>query len=201
MDRSIKHETDRRTLATAFLVNVAMFGVGLVGWRLAKSTALLADALDMLADASGYAMAYLAIGASARRQRSAARWNGAMLIALGVGVLGEVADRWFRGYEPEGAWISAFACLSLLANGVVLRMLRKYRSAPEVHLRATWIDTRADVLVNVGVLAAGALIELSGYRLIDLLAGIVIAGFVVHEGWEIWESADVDDVEDVETPG
>lgn len=195
MDRSIKHETDRRTLATAFVVNVAMFGVGLVGWRLAKSTTLLADALDMLADASGYAIAYLAIGGSARRQRMAARWNGAMLIALGVGVLAEAGDRWFRGYEPVGSWISAFACLSLLANGVVLRMLGKYRNAPEVNLRATWIDTRADVFVNVGVLAAGALIELTGYRLIDLLAGILIAGFVVHEGWEIWASGDVDGVD------
>ena len=65
-----------------------------------------------------------------------------MLIALGVGVFWEVADRWLHGYEPNGRWISAFACLSLLANGVVLRMLSKYRHTSEVHLRATWIDTR-----------------------------------------------------------
>lgn len=182
--------SDKRTLAMALMVNVLMFCVGLIGWHLAKSAALLADALDMLADASGYAVAYLAVGGSALRQRVAARWNGAMLIALGLGVFAEVVDRWLRPAEPSGRWIMVFACLSLLANGIVLRMLAKYRRSSEVHLRATWVDTRADVLVNLGVLAAGALVAVSGYRLIDLLAGLVIAAFVVHEGWELWESAD-----------
>lgn len=85
-----------------------------------------------------------------------------------------------------------FACLSLVANGIVLRMLRRYRHAREVHLRATWIDTRADVLVNVGVLIAGAAVAISGFSSIDLLAGVVIAGFVIHEGWELWEMGDSD---------
>ena len=191
-------QADRRTLAAAFVVNVAMFCVGLVGWRLARSATLLADALDMLADASGYAVAYLAIGASASRQRAAARWNGAMLIALGAGVFAEVADRWFHGDEPDGPWICAFAGLSLLANGIVLRMLGWYRHTCEVHLRATWVDTRADVLVNIGVLVAGALIAISGYRVIDLVAGVIIAGFVIHEGWELWESGGGDGA--AETP-
>ncbi len=183
-----RHKADRRTLATALIVNIVMFGVGLFGWRLARSTTLLADALDMLADASGYAIAYLAIGRNARRQLAAARWNGAMLIALGIGVFAEVADRWLNGYEPSGPWISAFACLSLLANGTVLCLLSKYRHSSEVHLRATWVDTRADVVVNLGVLVAGALIAATGYLVIDLVIGLVIAGFVIHEGWELWEA-------------
>jgi cation diffusion facilitator family transporter len=183
-------KTDRRTLAVAFAINVVMFCVGLIGWRLAKSAALLADALDMLADASGYAVSYLAIGGSVRRQRAAARWNGASLMALGLGVFCEVADQWFHGSKPSGPWIMAFAGLSLVANGIVLSMLRKYRRAAEVHLRATWVDTRADVLVNVGVLLAGALVTLSGYRVIDLVTGIAIGAFVIHEGWELWKAGE-----------
>jgi cation diffusion facilitator family transporter len=183
-------EADRRTLATALAINVVMFCVGLIGWRLANSAALLADALDMLADASGYAVAYLAIGGSLRRQRAAARWNGAMLMALGLGVFAEVANRWFHSTEPSGPWIMAFACLSLIANGIVLRMLHRYRHVSEVHLRATWVDTRADVLVNIGVLAAGTLVAVSGYRVVDLVTGIVIGAFVIHEGWELWEASD-----------
>ncbi len=111
-----------------------------------------------------------------------------MLIALGIGVFAEVADRWLNGYEPSGPWISAFACLSLLANGTVLCLLSKYRHSSEVHLRATWVDTRADVVVNLGVLVAGALIAATGYLVIDLVIGLVIAGFVIHEGWELWEA-------------
>lgn len=186
----VEHQADRRTLAAALVVNILMFFIGLIGWRLAKSAALLADSLDMLADAAGYAVAYLAIGGSERRKHAAARWNGAMLIALGLGVFGEVAVRWSGGNEPSGTWIIAFACLSLLANGIVLRMLSKYRHSAQLHLRATWIDTRADVLVNVGVLVAGALVAISGYRVIDLVAGVILACFVIHEGWELWEAGD-----------
>jgi Co/Zn/Cd efflux system component len=187
-----KHRADRRTLAAALEINILMFLVGLIGWRLAESTALLADALDMLADASGYAVAYLAVGGSVRRQRLAARWNAIMLIALGLGVLGEVANRWFGASEPNGYWIIAFACFSLVANALVLRMLNQYRHAAEVHLRAAWVDTRADVLVNGGVLVSGALVAVAGFRVIDLVAGAILAGFVIHEGWELWEAGDSD---------
>ena len=185
-----RHQADRRTLATALAVNLLMFVVGLAGWRLADSTALLADGLDMLADASGYAVAWLAVGGSLRRQRLAARWNGVTLIALGLGVFGEVVHRWFEPAQPNGPGIAAFAGLSLLANGVVLHLLRRYRHATEPHLRATWIDTRADVLVNVGVLVSGALVALTGVRVIDLVAGAVLAAFVIHEGWELQEAAE-----------
>jgi cation diffusion facilitator family transporter len=185
--KDAKTKADRRTLATALVANVVMFLVGLVGWRVAHSAALLADSLDMLADASGYAIAFLAVGRSERLQRAAARWNGTMLMALGVGVFVEVAHRWSGSEEPHGGWIMLFACLSLLVNGFVLYTLRRYRASPEVHLRATWVDTRADVLVNVGVLVSGALVAASGYRMIDLLAGTILAVFVIHEGWELWE--------------
>lgn len=191
--RNEKTKADRRTLATALVANVVMFAVGLVGWRVAHSAALLADALDMLADASGYAVAFLAVGRSERLQRAAARWNGTMLMALGVGVFVEVAHRWSGGAEPHGGWIMLFACLSLLVNGFVLHTLRRYRESPELHLRATWVDTRADVLVNAGVLVSGALVAASGWRVIDLLAGATLAIFVIHEGWELWEGEEEDE--------
>ena len=112
-----------------------------------------------------------------------------MLIALGLGIIGEVMHRWFTPHEPVGVLIMGFAALSLVVNGAVLRMLSKYRHSDEPHLRETWIDTRADVLVNVGVLVSGAAIALTGYRVIDLLAGTAISLFVIHEGIEIWGDA------------
>lgn len=186
-------QADRRRLSLAFAANVAMFLVGLAGWRIAQSTAVLGDALDMLADASGYAIAWMAVGGSAGRQRAAARWNGAMLIALGVALFGEVAHRWVVGESPDGPWIAVFAVLSLAVNALVLRLLSVYRESRQPHLRATWIDTRADVLVNIGVLVSGLLVALTGWRAIDLVAGAVLGAFVIHEGWEIWEGDDDDD--------
>jgi Co/Zn/Cd efflux system component len=179
-------------LGVAMAANVMMFVVGLAGWRLAHSTALLADAFDMLADASGYAVAFWAVGGQLARQRLAARWSSVLLIALGLGVLGEVVHRWFVPERPEGWWIAGFATLSLLVNGTVLATLHAYRDSQELHLRAAWVDTRADVLVNAGVLLSGVLVALLGWRVIDLAVGAVVALFVIHEGWELWEAADAD---------
>ena len=179
---------DRRRMAIALSANTCMCLVGLVGWYAAQSTALLADAFDMLADASGYGVAWLAIGRSMRAQQRAARWNAGMLFLLGVVVIGEVAERWIRGSEPQGFLIVAFAALSLVVNGGVLIMLSPYRRAEQVHLRATWVDTRADVLVNLAVLVSGAAIAATGWRQIDLLVGLAISLYVIKEGWEIWET-------------
>jgi cation diffusion facilitator family transporter len=182
-------DTDRRRMAVAFAANILMCLVGLIGWRVAQSTGLLADAFDMLADASGYAVAWLAIGRSPPAQRRAARWNAAMLVVLGILVIAEVVERWIRGSEPQGLAIMAFAALSLTVNGGVLLMLSAYRRAEQIHLRATWIDTRADVLVNLAVLLSGAAIAATGYRQIDLLVGLGISLYVIREGAEIWEGA------------
>ena len=87
-----------------------------------------------------------------------------MLVLLGAGIIGEVIHRYFVGSSPQGLLITGFAVLSLFVNGSVLRMLSRYRDSPEIHLRATWIDTRADVVVNLGVLVSGIAIALSGYQ-------------------------------------
>jgi cation diffusion facilitator family transporter len=178
---------DRKRMRIAFAANIAMFFTGLIGWYLADSTSLLADAFDMLADASGYIVAMLAIGHAKSFQKNAARWNGAMLILLGTSVIGEVIHRYFVGSEPQGLLITGFAILSLIVNGSALRMLSRYRDTAEVHLRATWIDTRADVVVNLSVLVSGVAIAISKYQKIDLVVGLAIGIYVIREGLELWE--------------
>ena len=176
-------------MTVAMVANVLMFFAGLVGWRIAHSTALLADAFDMLADATGYAVTFWAVGGNFARQRIAARWSSFLLIALGLAVLGEVVHRWFVPQTPEGWWIAGFAALSLLVNGTVLTTLSVYRNSDQLHLRAAWIDTRADVLVNAAVLISGVLVAVLGYQLIDLAVGAAVGAFVIHEGWELWEAS------------
>jgi Co/Zn/Cd efflux system component len=62
---------DRRRLRIALAANIAMFAVGIVGWWVAQSTALLADAFDMLADATGYAVTFWGARGSTNRWQPA----------------------------------------------------------------------------------------------------------------------------------
>jgi hypothetical protein len=82
----------------------------------------------------------------------------------------------------------AVAFLSLLVNANVLRMLGRYREG-EVHLRATWIFTRVDVIANVGVMLSGLVVLLTGSRFPDLFMGSAIGVYVVKEAFEILSEA------------
>jgi Co/Zn/Cd efflux system component len=62
--------------------------------------------------------------------------------------------------------------------------LNKYREG-EVHLRASWIFTRADVVANVSVIASGIAVLLTGFRALDLVVGAGIGLYVIREAFEI----------------
>jgi Co/Zn/Cd efflux system component len=181
-------ETDRRVLRIALALNAMMFVIGILAGTLAQSTGLIADALDMLADASAYGIALVAVGRTDRFKSGAAAVSGTVLLLLGLAVLLDVARRAFLGSAPEGLAMIGIAAISLAVNASVLGTLGRFRSG-EVHLRATWIFTRADVVANLGVIASGALVLLTGSRYPDLVAGAAIGIYVVLEAREILEEA------------
>ena len=179
---------ERRILWIALALNALMAVVGgLAGW-FGQSTGLLADALDMLSDATAYGIGLVAIRRSATLKINAARVSGTVLLLLGMGVLVEVGRRAFYGSEPVSVLMLAVASLSLIVNVIVLRLLRPLRQG-EVHLRAVWIFTRADIVANVGVIASAALVLLTGSRFPDLIVGAAIGLYVVREAVEILKDA------------
>jgi Co/Zn/Cd efflux system component len=111
-----------------------------------------------------------------------------LLLLLGVLVLLDVGRRALFGSEPESLVVVAVAFLSLLVNANVLRMLGRYREG-EVHLRATWIFTRVDVIANVGVMLSGLVVLLTGSRFPNLIMGGAIGVYVVKEAFEILSEA------------
>jgi cation diffusion facilitator family transporter len=183
-DLPVETQAQQRVLRIALALNTTMFIVGLVAGLLGQSSSLIADALDMLADASAYAIGLVAIGRSVRFKAGAATLSGSLLLLLGVMVLLDVGRRGLLGSEPESAVMMAVAFVSLLVNTTVLRMLGRYREG-EVHLRATWIFTRVDVIANVGVMLSGLLVLLTGSRFPDLVVGGAIGVYVMKEALEI----------------
>ena len=135
-------------------------------------------------DSSVYAIALLAIGRSIAFKSRGARVSGGLLAILGLGVVIESVRRAVMGAEPEGWIIVGIATMSLLVNATVLRMLAKYRDG-EVHLRASWIFTRADVIANLGVIVAGLLVLGIGAPWPDFVIGAGIGLYVIREAVEI----------------
>lgn len=183
-----KNAQEKRVLIIALALNAAMAVIGgIAGW-IAQSTGLLADALDMLSDATAYAIGLVAIGRTARFKANAALLSGSVLLVLGVGILFEVGRRVLQGAEPLSGWMIGTALLSLAVNVFVLRLLAPLKSG-EVHLRATWLFTRADVVANIGVILAGVLVLWLGSPYPDFIIGVLIGLYVIKEAIEILREA------------
>jgi cation diffusion facilitator family transporter len=185
-----KSDDERRTLQIAFGFNVAMFAVGIVAGTVAQSSGLIADALDMLSDASAYAIALLAVGRSPLFKARAANRSGAILLVLGIGVLLDATRRSLFGSAPEGTVMMIVATASLAVNAMVLSLLARHHQAkPDVHLRAAYIFTRADVVANLAVILSGAGLLLTKFRYIDPIVGAAIGIYVIREALEILSEA------------
>ena len=178
----------RRALWIALILNGIMFAVEVTTGIIAQATGLIADGLDMLTDASAYAIALAAIGRSANFKAKAATLSGSLLMLVGIGVLGDVVRRAIIGSTPEGSWMIAVALLALIVNVVVLRLLSKQRR-DEVHIRAAWIFTRADIVANSAVIASGVAVLLTSIGYFDLVVGAAIGLYVVKEALEILRDA------------
>ena len=180
----IETAAQKRVLWIALLLNAVMFVVEVTTGILVNSAGLVADGLDMLSDAAVYAVALIAIGSSLRFKANAAMVSGLVLLALGIGLIVEVVRRFFEGGTPDGVWMIAVSVVALAVNVVVLRLLSQQRS-DEVHMRAAWIFTRADVIANGAVILSGIAVLLTGLRQFDLAVGAAIGAYVVREAFEI----------------
>ncbi len=166
------------TLKLLLAINALMFAVEIVTGIVAKSAGLLADSLDMFADAAVYGLALYAVGRSARAKLKTAHIAGWIQAALAIGALFEVVRRFIRGSEPEPPLIMAMAFLALIANVTCLWLVSKHRDGG-THMKASAIFSANDVLANVGVILAGALVAWSGSPYPDLAIGAAIAVIVL----------------------
>ncbi|CDO35415.1 cation diffusion facilitator family transporter [Novosphingobium sp. KN65.2] len=185
---AVETRAQQRVLWLALALNAAMFVAEVTTGLLIGSTAVLADGLDMLSDATVYAIALAAIGRSPRFKINAATLSGVLLLSLGVGLLWEVVRRFQVGEAPEGLWMMAVSLPALAVNVIVLRLLAHQRNS-EVHLRAAWIFTRADVVANVAVILSGLAVVVTGIRYFDLVVGAGIGLYVIREALAILKDA------------
>ncbi|MBX7119388.1 MAG: cation transporter [Gemmatimonadaceae bacterium] len=169
----------RRALTTLLALNGTMFVVELVsGWR-AESMGLIADGLDMGADAAVYLLALLAIGAAESRKLRAARFAGRVQLALAVLAMLDLARRAVMGSTPEPPTMVVVSLAALAVNVWCLVLLRRHRHG-EVHLEAAWIFSATDVQANLGVLLAGALVAAFDSAIPDLVVGLIVCGLVLR---------------------
>ena len=160
-------------------INGFMFVVEIVvGW-MAQSTGLIADSLDMFADAAVYGLALYAVGHGVKKKLKAAHISGWLQMILALGALSEVARRFLFGSEPVSDLMMGFGLVALIANVTCLMLIFKSRESG-AHMKASWIFSANDVIANLGVISAGGLVAWTGARYPDLVIGFIIGVIVLN---------------------
>lgn len=186
-----RDERERKTLIAVLLVNAFMFAFEVGLGVIAQSTALVADSLDMLADASVYAIGLYAVGRTGALKRNAARLSGIVQIFLAVLVLVDVLRRFVFGSEPISELIIGVGFVALVANVICLRIIAKHRDGG-IHMKASLIFSANDVIANIGVIFSGILVLLLDSRFPDLVIGLIISIVVMSGGIRILKETSED---------
>ncbi len=177
---AISAEQESGTLRWLLGINAVLFVVEMTAGLIAHSTGLVAESLDNFADAAVYGLALYAVGHSVKMQVRAAHLAGVLQLILAVGVLAEVVRRFVFGSEPESLVMMGIAFIALIANTTCLLLISKHREGG-AHMKASWIFSANDVVINLGVITAGALVAWTGSNYPDLIIGS-IAGVIVLNG-------------------
>lgn len=190
-DIDLRSKTQRRVLWQVLVINAGMFVVEVVAGLLARSTALLADSLDMLGDALGYGLSLYAVGRGRLWAARAAMAKGIVMALLGLGVLFEVVRRSLLQESPEAFVMLPVACVALVANLACLRLLN-LRRRDDLNLRSSWIFSRVDVLANLGTILAAAGVWLLRSAWPDIVVGVLVAVLILRDAAAVLREAAIE---------
>ncbi|MCF8366520.1 MAG: cation diffusion facilitator family transporter [Bacteroidales bacterium] len=178
-------QNQRKILWWVLAINFGFFIIEFTTGFISRSMGLVADSLDMLADSFVYGMSLMVVGSSVFRKKKVATLSGYFQIMLAILGFAEVIRR-FMGAEivPDYKTMIIVSAFALLGNSVCLYLLNKAKSK-EAHMRASWIFTSNDVLVNLGVIVAAVLIIFTNSNLPDLIVGTLVFALVLRGAFRI----------------
>ncbi|HAS13863.1 MAG TPA: hypothetical protein DCS01_01030 [Idiomarina abyssalis] len=181
-------KAQRRLLWTVLVLNGVMFFVEFIAGWLAQSSGLIADSLDMLADTLVYAVSLYAVGKAIKYKANAAIFNGTLQTVLALMVLADVLQRLIFGSQPNANMMLWVAGLALVVNVLCFALLYSSRNG-DINIRASWICSRNDMLMNTGVISSALLVAQLDMAWPDLLIATVIALIVLRSAIRIIRDA------------
>jgi len=181
-----ENSNQKKLLWTVLAINFAFFLIEMTSGLISKSMGLVADSLDMLADSFVYGISLFAVGGTLARKKRIAKLAGYFQITLALIGFLEVLRRFF-GLEklPNFTTMIVISAFALIANGICLYLLQKSKSKEEAHMKASMIFTSNDVIINLGVIVAGLLVNWLNSNKPDLIIGTIVFALVIQGAFRI----------------
>lgn len=181
-----ENNQQKKLLLAVLGINFAFFVIEMTTGLISNSMGLIADSLDMLADSLVYAISLIAVGASLIRKKRIAISAGYLQIGLALIGFVEVLRRFF-GAElmPDFKVMLIVSIFALIANGICIYILQKSNGKEEAHIKASMIFTSNDVIINLGVIVAGILVNTLNSNKPDLIVGTIVFILVMQGAFRI----------------
>ncbi len=196
--------------AIATVLNIALVVIQVVYGVLGHSMALLADAGHNAGDVLALVLAWASHAISrwhpterytyGFRSTSifAALINATILLVVTGAIAWAAIERLFDLQPVAGATVMVVAAIGILINGAAAAILsRGHAHDRNVHdlnihdlnVHGAFLHLVADAAVSAGVVAAAAVILLTGWLWVDPVASLVISGVIVWSTWGLLRDA------------
>ena len=176
----------KKLLWSVLAINFLFFLIEMTTGLISKSMGLVADSLDMLADSFVYGISLFAVGGTLIKKKRIAKLAGYFQIALAIVGFAEVLRRFFGTEKlPDFSTMIIVSIFALAANGICLYILQKSKSKDEAHMKASMIFTSNDVIINLGVITAGVLVNWLNSNKPDLIIGTIVFVLVIQGAFRI----------------
>jgi cation diffusion facilitator family transporter len=198
-----KQDVARKTTFTSIALNSVLMAAQIVVGVFAHSQALIADGVHSLADLVSDFIVLLANRQSAaapdddhnyghnRYETVASLFLGALLIAVGVGMLWRAGERISNLQDIPEVHASALvvAVIVLVSKELLFRyMLRAAERVRSAMLIANAWHARSDAASSL-VVAIGIIGSMAGWRLLDPIAAAIVGFMVARMGWTFgWDA-------------
>ena len=180
------HRQEKKIFITVFLINFLFFFIEIISGWLSHSMGLIADSLDMLADAIIFGISIFVVGKTMSLKKRVAKISGYFQLTLALLGVVEVIRRFLGVTEtPNYKTMMIVSSFALIGNAIGLYLIQKAKTKNEVHIQAGRIFLSNDVVINIGVIAAGVLVLITSSKYPDLIIGTIVFAIVARGAYKI----------------
>jgi len=189
-------QTTTRRMALALFITLGFVVVEAAAGIIANSLALLTDAAHNLTDVIALALSWYALRLTLRPANSGktfgyhragiliALFNSTTLVLIALGIFYEAYQRLLNPPQVEAGLMTIVAAIAFAVN-VGTALLVKPGSDHDLNQRSAFVHLTGDALSTLGALAAGVLIMLTGWYVLDPLVSVFIGLLIVWNAWLI----------------
>jgi cation diffusion facilitator family transporter len=202
-----------RTAAASVSVALALIALKAAAWLFSGSVAMLASLADSGLDLLASLFTLLAVRYAAappdaehrfghgKAEGLASLVQGAFVLVSATLVAVEAFQRLVRPQPVHSEWLAIGVMLAstALTAGLIWLQTRALRRTGSIATAGDRAHYLSDFFANLAVLAGLAGASLFGLAWADPAAGLLVAAYLLHAGWQVWRSA-ADHLMDRELP-